>query len=61
MTRFSQFDIKAPNGASCAGWDYFVNLVEPAGKTYCVRCCVSIIMFLNLKQWTPNTHLCAYA
>ncbi|KAG1444453.1 hypothetical protein G6F56_010291 [Rhizopus delemar] len=34
-----QYDIKAPNGASCAGWDYFVNLVEPAGNDYCIRCC----------------------
>ncbi|KAI9320827.1 hypothetical protein BX666DRAFT_1237817 [Dichotomocladium elegans] len=36
-----QYDIKAPDGASCAGWDYFVNLVEPQSYTYCVRCCKS--------------------
>jgi pyruvate-formate lyase len=36
-----QYDIKAPKGASCAGWDYFVNLIEPSGKDYCIRCCVS--------------------
>ncbi|KAG1382421.1 hypothetical protein G6F61_002275 [Rhizopus arrhizus] len=34
-----QYDIKAPKGASCAGWDYFVNLIEPSGKDYCIRCC----------------------
>ncbi|CAO3694443.1 unnamed protein product [Rhizopus stolonifer] len=34
-----QYDIKAPNGASCAGWDYFVNLIEPSGNDYCIRCC----------------------
>jgi hypothetical protein len=36
-----QYDIKAPKGSSCAGWKYFVNLIEPAGNTYCIRCCVS--------------------
>ncbi|KAG1438812.1 hypothetical protein G6F56_012514 [Rhizopus delemar] len=36
-----QYDIKAPKGASCAGWDYFVNLIEPSGNDYCIRCCVS--------------------
>lgn len=40
-----QYDIKAPKGSSCAGWKYFVNLVEPAGNTYCMRCCVSLIHF----------------
>ncbi|GAA5815568.1 hypothetical protein MFLAVUS_009080 [Mucor flavus] len=34
-----QYDIKAPKGSSCAGWKFFVNLVEPAGDTYCMRCC----------------------
>lgn len=40
-----QYDIKAPKGSSCAGWKFYVNLVEPAGNTYCMRCCVSIIYF----------------
>lgn len=35
-----QMDIKAPKGSSCAGWKYYVNLIEPAGNTYCMRCCV---------------------
>ncbi|ORZ13527.1 hypothetical protein BCR42DRAFT_418492 [Absidia repens] len=35
----AQFDIMAPKGSSCAGWDYYVNLIEPAGNTYCMRCC----------------------
>ncbi|KAI9311628.1 hypothetical protein BX666DRAFT_1994005 [Dichotomocladium elegans] len=34
-----QYDIKAPDGASCAGYSYFVNLIEPASYTYCIRCC----------------------
>lgn len=34
-----QYDIKAPKGSSCAGWKFYVNLVEPAGNTYCMRCC----------------------
>ncbi|KAI8981593.1 hypothetical protein BDF20DRAFT_861950 [Mycotypha africana] len=34
-----QMDIKAPKGSSCAGWKYYVNLIEPAGRTYCMRCC----------------------
>lgn len=39
-----QMDIKAPKGSSCAGWKYYVNLIEPAGNTYCMRCCVSIVI-----------------
>ncbi|CAO3686196.1 hypothetical protein CU097_005125 [Rhizopus azygosporus] len=34
-----QFDIKAPKGSSCAGWKYYVNLIEPVSNTYCIRCC----------------------
>ncbi|KAG2188982.1 hypothetical protein INT44_004124 [Umbelopsis vinacea] len=34
-----QYDIMAPKGATCAGYDYFVNLVEPSGNDYCIRCC----------------------
>ncbi|KAI8336887.1 hypothetical protein BD560DRAFT_493651 [Blakeslea trispora] len=34
-----QMDIKAPKGSSCAGWKYYVNLIEPTGKTFCMRCC----------------------
>ncbi|KAI7899814.1 uncharacterized protein BX663DRAFT_488814 [Cokeromyces recurvatus] len=34
-----QMDIKAPKGSSCAGWKYYVNLIEPSGRTYCMRCC----------------------
>lgn len=37
-----QMDVRAPMGSSCAGWKYYVNLIEPAGNTYCMRCCVSI-------------------
>jgi hypothetical protein len=37
-----QMDIKAPKGSSCVGWKYYVNLIEPAGNTYCIRCCVSL-------------------
>jgi hypothetical protein len=38
-----QMDIKAPKGSSCAGWKYYVNLIEPVGHTFCMRCCVSKI------------------
>jgi hypothetical protein len=34
-----QMDIKAPTGSSCAGWSYYVNLIEPSTNTYCIRCC----------------------
>ncbi|KAI8637840.1 hypothetical protein BD408DRAFT_477941 [Parasitella parasitica] len=34
-----QMDIKAPTGSSCAGWSYYVNLIEPVSNTYCMRCC----------------------
>lgn len=34
-----QTDIMAPKGSSCAGWKYYVNLIEPSGNTYCMRCC----------------------
>ncbi|CAG8771730.1 2163_t:CDS:1 [Dentiscutata erythropus] len=39
-----QYDTKAPVGASCYGYDSFVNLVEPniEGSDYghfCIRCC----------------------
>ena len=34
-----QMDIRAPMGSSCAGWKYYVNLIEPTSNTYCMRCC----------------------
>ncbi|KAI9033992.1 hypothetical protein CLU79DRAFT_726540 [Phycomyces nitens] len=34
-----QFDIRAPVGSTCAGWTYYVNLIEPINLTYCMRCC----------------------
>ncbi|KAI9499576.1 hypothetical protein BDB00DRAFT_752880, partial [Zychaea mexicana] len=34
-----QYDIKAPNPSACAGYNFYVNLVEPASYTYCMRCC----------------------
>ncbi|GJJ72685.1 hypothetical protein EMPS_05043 [Entomortierella parvispora] len=34
-----QYDIKAPVGAKCAGYNYFVELVEPDQNIYCIRCC----------------------
>ncbi|KAI8146660.1 hypothetical protein BJV82DRAFT_599366 [Fennellomyces sp. T-0311] len=36
-----QYDIVMPKGAVCVGWKHFVNLIEPAGNTYCIRCCHS--------------------
>ncbi|KAG1178512.1 hypothetical protein G6F70_000984 [Rhizopus microsporus] len=32
-----QFDIKAPKGSSCAGWKYYVNLIEPNDDRTCNR------------------------
>lgn len=43
-----QMDIKAPVGSSCAGWSYYVNLIEPVSNTYCMRCCVSSICYNSL-------------
>ncbi|KAF0452382.1 88 kda immunoreactive mannoprotein mp88 [Gigaspora margarita] len=34
-----QYDIKAPDGAQCTGYDTFVNLVEPDVGHFCIRCC----------------------
>lgn len=31
----------SPPGSSCEGYKYFVNLVEPAERDYCIRCCQS--------------------
>ncbi|RIB27392.1 hypothetical protein C2G38_1953421 [Gigaspora rosea] len=36
-----QYDINAPSGASCHGYDSFVNLVEPNIGRFCIRCCDS--------------------
>jgi hypothetical protein len=29
----------SPPGSACAGYKYYVNLVEPAEKDFCIRCC----------------------
>ncbi|KAG0358107.1 hypothetical protein BC939DRAFT_471393 [Gamsiella multidivaricata] len=34
-----QYDIKAPVGSACAGYNHYVNLIEPHMNTYCIRCC----------------------
>ncbi|KAI8601330.1 hypothetical protein EDD21DRAFT_374742 [Dissophora ornata] len=34
-----QYDPKAPLGSSCAGYNYFVQLIEPDVQIYCIRCC----------------------
>ncbi|KAF9158234.1 hypothetical protein BGX20_003486, partial [Mortierella sp. AD010] len=34
-----QYDILAPVGSSCAGYNYYVNLIEPHNDIYCIRCC----------------------
>ncbi|KAI1321149.1 hypothetical protein EDD11_007715 [Mortierella claussenii] len=34
-----QYDNKAPVSAKCAGYNYFVELVEPDVQIYCIRCC----------------------
>ncbi|KAI8605447.1 hypothetical protein EDD21DRAFT_363589 [Dissophora ornata] len=37
-----QYDIRAPVGSSCAGYNYYVNLIEPHSNTYCIRCCTDM-------------------
>ncbi|RIB17103.1 hypothetical protein C2G38_2017141 [Gigaspora rosea] len=34
-----QYDTNAPSGALCAGFNKFVNLVEPDNGHFCIRCC----------------------
>ncbi|KAI7825293.1 hypothetical protein BC939DRAFT_386935, partial [Gamsiella multidivaricata] len=34
-----QYDIRAPVGASCAGYSAFVNVIEPYDGVYGMRCC----------------------
>ncbi|CAO3573119.1 unnamed protein product [Mortierella alpina] len=34
-----QYDIRAPVGASCAGFNYFVNVIEPTDGVYGMKCC----------------------
>ncbi|ORZ12830.1 hypothetical protein BCR42DRAFT_420053 [Absidia repens] len=34
-----QMDVAAPKGSLCADWKLYVNMIEPTGKTYCMRCC----------------------
>jgi hypothetical protein len=36
-----QNDPKAPRGASCRGYDYFVQFIEPNEGIYCLRCCMN--------------------
>ncbi|KAG0286606.1 hypothetical protein BGZ97_007360, partial [Linnemannia gamsii] len=37
--RGGQYDIKAPSGSACAGYNHYVNLIEPHSNTMCIRCC----------------------
>ncbi|KAF9179957.1 hypothetical protein BGZ50_006560 [Haplosporangium sp. Z 11] len=34
-----QYDIKAPVGSRCAGYNHYVELIEPDQQIYCIRCC----------------------
>ncbi|KAG0327069.1 hypothetical protein BGZ99_008409 [Dissophora globulifera] len=34
-----QYDIRAPVGATCAGYSHFVNVIEPNVGVYGMRCC----------------------
>ncbi|KAF9911426.1 hypothetical protein EC991_003682 [Linnemannia zychae] len=34
-----QYDIRAPVGSACAGYNHYVNLIEPHSNTMCIRCC----------------------
>ena len=46
-----------PKGAVCKGWKHFVNLIEPAGRTYCIRCCVRKIFFFFASFINNYYHL----
>ncbi|KAF9133792.1 hypothetical protein BG015_003501, partial [Linnemannia schmuckeri] len=37
--RGGQYDIKAPAGSACAGYNHYVNLIEPHLNRMCIRCC----------------------
>lgn len=32
----------SPNGASCQGYKYFVEQIEPDAHRYCIRCCNAV-------------------
>lgn len=34
-----QYDMRAPVGATCAGYSAFVQITEPDENIYCIRCC----------------------
>jgi hypothetical protein len=34
-----QYDVRAPVGAVCAGYNAFVQITEPDQGIYCLRCC----------------------
>ncbi|KAK3815444.1 MAG: hypothetical protein J3Q66DRAFT_344790 [Benniella sp.] len=34
-----QYDMRAPVGAACNGYNAFVQLTEPDEQIYCIRCC----------------------
>ncbi|KAF9360901.1 hypothetical protein BGX26_007104 [Mortierella sp. AD094] len=36
-----QYDIRAPVGATCAGYGYFVNVIEPYDGVYGMKCCTN--------------------
>ncbi|KAG9326112.1 hypothetical protein KVV02_002800 [Mortierella alpina] len=35
-----QYDIKATKDSKCAGYNHFVQLIEPNDDIYCLRCCM---------------------
>ncbi|KAF9948454.1 hypothetical protein BGZ70_002213 [Mortierella alpina] len=35
-----QNDIKSTKGSACAGYNHFVQLIEPNDNIYCLRCCI---------------------
>ncbi|KAG0212777.1 hypothetical protein BGX28_005624 [Mortierella sp. GBA30] len=49
-----QYDLKAPRGSWCTGYNSFVQLIEPDAQIYCIRCCK------NKKDCPTNksTHGC---
>ncbi|KAM3582556.1 hypothetical protein VKS41_005201 [Umbelopsis sp. WA50703] len=39
--QYDNHDNGSPPGSVCSGYPYYVNLVEPAEKDFCIRCCMS--------------------
>ncbi|KAF0420590.1 88 kda immunoreactive mannoprotein mp88 [Gigaspora margarita] len=53
-----QYDINAPSGAVCHGYDSFVNLIEPNNGRFCIRCCDSSATSSKMCDTSRSTDGC---